>query len=131
MPVTVRVEGVRKLRAALRRADLDLTDLRTAHLQASSTVASAAEGAAPRRTGRLAGTVRPGATKVAALVRAGFASVPYAGPVHWGWPAHGITAQPFVAEAAQRTEPVWTGEYLDHVQQILDRLAGSADGRGQ
>jgi hypothetical protein len=35
------------------------------------------------------------AGQTAAVVRAGRASVPYAGPIHWGWPSRHITAQPF------------------------------------
>jgi hypothetical protein len=59
-----------------------------------------------------------------ARVVAGRASVPYAPPIHWGWPARNIAAQPFVSQAAQATESQWLPVYLHDVQQALDRVKG-------
>ena len=38
-------------------------------------------------------------------VSVGRATVPYAGAIHWGWPARNISAQPFLTDAAKQTEP--------------------------
>lgn len=118
----VKVEGARTFRRTLRRAGDDLSELRAAHAAVAGLVASAARP--PVRSGRLAATVRPAGTKTAAIVRAGFATVPYAGPVHWGWPDRGIEAQPFAVDAAQQTEPAWVAIYTDEVQRILDKVKG-------
>lgn len=56
---------------------------------------------------------------------AGGAAVPYAGPIHWGWPSHNIEPQPFIAAAAQDTEPQWLGLYERDVQRTLDRVKGA------
>jgi hypothetical protein len=127
----VRVEGGRKLRGALKAAESALLDdLQALHSRIGQTVAPAAAANAPRRSGTLAGTVRTSGTKAGALIRAGYAAVPYAGPIHWGWPKRNIVAQPFLSEAAQATEPQWLADYLREVQGILGDAAGDADGTG-
>jgi hypothetical protein len=79
---------------------------------------------APHRSGRLVGNIRAGATQKAAFVRAGGARVPYAGPVHWGWPKRNITANPFMTKAAQQTEPRWLAVYEDYTTNALDHIEG-------
>jgi len=122
---TVKVEGGRQLRKTLKQAGDDLTDLRDAHREAAS-IASAAGGAsAPRQSGRLAGSVRGSGTKTASVIRAGRASVPYAQPIHWGWPKRNIAANPWLSEAAQRTEPQWTAVFESAVDRIIARVRGA------
>ena len=122
----VRIEGARELRATMKKAGDDLTDLKTANAQVAGIVAPVAAGAAPVRTGRLAATVRPAGTKVAAIVRAGRAAVPYAGPIEFGWPGHNIAAQPFIVPAAHDTEPQWTEVYWQAVNRIINRIRGAS-----
>jgi hypothetical protein len=127
----VRVEGGRKLRGALKAAEgALLDDLQALHARIGSTVTPVAAANAPRRSGALAGTIRSSGTKAGAVIRAGYAAVPYAGPIHWGWPKRHIEPQPFLSEAAQATEPQWLADYLSEVQGILDDAAGDADGTG-
>lgn len=123
--VTVRVEGVRQLRRDLRRFAGDADDLKTANAAAAATVASAAASDAPRRTGRLASSVRGNRAVGRATVAAGGAAVPYAGPIHYGWPARGIEGNPFVTDAAQRTEGVWLPAYQTDLQRAADKVAGT------
>jgi hypothetical protein len=113
------------LRRTLRAAGDDLSDLKRAHAEAAGIVTPVATAKAPRRSGRLASTVRGAGTKTAALIRAGFAAVPYAGVQEWGWPAHSIAAQPFVVPAAQETEPTWLGAYESEVDRILGQVKGT------
>lgn len=123
--VGIRVDGARELRATMKRAETDLNDLHEAHVAASQVVAKAGQAKAPKVTGRLAGTIRGSGTKTAAIDRAGGARVPYAGPIHWGWPAHNITANPFLAEAAEETEPIWVPLYEDAVERVLETIRGA------
>jgi hypothetical protein len=106
----------------LRAAGDDLSDLRDVHGSVAALVAGVARP--PRRTGRLGSTVRAAGTKTAAIVRAGFASVPYAGPIHWGWPARAIKAQPFLSDAATSTESTWQAFYFAEIERILDTVKG-------
>ena len=123
--VGIRVEGARELRRTMRRAGVDMADLKAANAKAAQVVAQWAGVRAPRRTGRLGASVRGSKAVGRARVVAGGASVPYAGPIHWGWPARHITAQPFISEAAQETQPSWEAAYLEDVQRVLDRVEGA------
>lgn len=121
----VEVDGLGKLRRELRKLPEQTADLKDANARVSSLVAATAAGRAPQRTGRLAASVRGNRAVGRATVSAGGASLPYGGPIHYGWPAHGIEAQPFISEAAEDTEPVWLPMYESDVQRVVDALGGT------
>lgn len=121
----VELVGERQLRASLRRAGDDLSDLKAAHAAAARVVEPVARTAAPVRSGTLAGTVRSSGTKTAAIVRAGYASVPYAGPIHWGWPKRNISPNRFVWDAARRTQTRWLVVYRTAVDRIIRKVKGA------
>lgn len=123
--VTVRVDGLGKLRRELRRMGDDLADLKAANAAAAATVAAAAASRAPRRSGRLAASVRGNRAAGRATVAAGGAAVPYAGPIHYGWPARGIPGRPFVTDAAQATEPTWLPAYEAAIAGVVDTVGGT------
>jgi hypothetical protein len=85
-PLSVKALGMRELRKNLSMLDDDFEDLKELHLDLAKMVADRAEALAPVRTGGLKETIRASGTKTAGRVRAGFKRVPYAGPVHFGWP---------------------------------------------
>lgn len=121
----VRVEGGRELRRTLRQAGDDLQGLKDAHAEAARIAATASADLAPRRTGRLAATIRSSGTKTAGIVRAGRAAVPYAGAIHWGWPARNITANPFISQGARDSEGRWIRVYEDAVATALQKVKGT------
>jgi hypothetical protein len=121
----LRVEGARQLRASLKRAGLDVQDLKDAHRQVAEQVAHDALPATPHRTGALARSLRPAGTQTAAIVRAGRAAVPYAAAIHWGSPRQHIRPQPWIYNAAQRTQNTWTGTYLHALETIIDTIEGA------
>jgi hypothetical protein len=120
----VQVEGARELRATLKRAGDDLGDLKGVHDEIARLIAGVAATRAPKLTGRLAGSIRGSGAKTVATVRAGGASIPYAKVIHFGWPAHNISANPFLVNPAHDTEPVWTRYYLNAVNAILSKVKG-------
>lgn len=121
----VRVEGAAQLRRTLKGASKDLLkQMAGTHKAVSGLVATQARPAAPRRTGALAASVRPGGTQTKAVVRVGGAAVPYAGPIHWGWAARNIPAQPFVARVVDTNEPQIVEAYLARVDDILGQVKG-------
>jgi hypothetical protein len=126
----VQVQGGRAFRKAMADAGIDIADLKQAHAEAAATVAAAARPAAPHRSGKLAGSIRSSGTKTAGVVRAGGAAVPYAQPIHWGWPRRHIKPHMFVTGPAAATEPTWGAVFERHIDRILDKIAATADGRG-
>ncbi|MFJ9433689.1 hypothetical protein ACIRQY_29105 [Streptomyces sp. NPDC101490] len=117
----VRVVGGRELRRRLRTVEGGLDDLRDAHRWVAAYVGALARAGAPVRTGRLAATERDSGTRTTSVVRFGRATAPYAGPIHYGWPARHIAAQPWVVTAAQASESVWTAYYESAVADLVER----------
>jgi hypothetical protein len=104
----VSIVNQRKLEKALRAIGKDaVDDLKKAHLESAKIVERAARPKVPVRSGSssvvsgkpywpssrstsggsLKGTLRSGASSRAGVVRIGKKLVPYAGPVHFGWPS--------------------------------------------
>jgi hypothetical protein len=121
----LQVVGARTLRASLKQAGLDVQDLKDAHKAVAELVRRESQPRAPRRTGRLAASERASGTQSAAIVRAGSARLPYGPPIHWGWEAHHIAAQPWIYETAQATEPTWAGTYLHALETIINHIEGA------
>ena len=103
---------------------MDLSQLKDLNRAAAGVVEGAASSATPRASGALASTLRSSGPNAAGVVRAGKKSVPYAGVIHWGWPRKNIRPQPWLVDAAKRTEPVWLDTYLDGINKILNNIEG-------
>ena len=118
----VRVEGAKELRRTLRKAGIDVADLKTANAQAAAYVATASRGAARHRTGRMAASVRGNRAQARAVVTS---RLIYAPVQHFGWPGHHISPDPWVTETAQRTEPTWLDMYMRDLERVLDGIQGA------
>ncbi|MGW0247922.1 HK97 gp10 family phage protein [Nocardia goodfellowii] len=119
-----RVYGSSQLQRTLKRAGVGMDDLKDLHKQGAELAAARARIIGPRRTGRLVGTVRVSGTARAGVIRMGNTATPYANPIHWGWPARGIEANPFVTRAAQETESEWVDLYERRSKELLDQVRG-------
>jgi HK97 gp10 family phage protein len=120
----VQVVGVKELRATMKKAGEDLADLKAIHQAAGNIVVAVAQQLAPKRSGALAGTIRATRQAAGVAVKAGSASVPYAGPIHWGWRARNITGNPFLTDAAAQTEEQWVSLYYAELEKIIERVEG-------
>lgn len=125
----VKLEGMRNLRRTMRAAGDDLGELKKINASAAGIAADRAKGWAPVVSGRLAASVRSSGTKTAGIVRAGnnrktASGVPYAAPIHWGWPSRNIKANPFLSYSAQATEPRWIRLYEDYIDKTLGKIKG-------
>jgi hypothetical protein len=76
-------ENLKNLRALGDKGTLDA--VKQANVDAAQILVRSALPLVPRRSGKLAATLKPTRTTAYAGVRAGSASVPYAGPIHFGW----------------------------------------------
>lgn len=101
-PTRVRITGLGKTVRALSKAGADSEDMKSLMHAIGNMVISHA--GPPVLSGRLAGDMRAGRGKTKAVIRVGRASVPYAGPIHYGWPARNIKAQPFYITALQSSQ---------------------------
>jgi phage gpG-like protein len=108
----------------MKRAGLDLGDFADAHAAAASIVAAEAPAWIRSRSGRLAGSIRPGHAKTSATIRAGGARIRYAGPHEWGWPARHMAAHPFLTTSASTTEPAWTEVYMARLDAVIAKIRG-------
>lgn len=120
MATGARIVGLRETVRALERYGVSTQDLKKAFGRISTNVARSAFSRVPRKSNRLGGTIRPSKTKNKSVVRAGgLGGVRHAGPIHYGWPAHGIAAQPFLASAADDA----TDESVRLMEDELEELA--------
>ncbi len=124
----IKVYGGPELRARMRKAGVEMQNLRDANARVAKVAEGGIRAAAPKKSGRLAGTIRSSGTLRAAIVRAGYKATPYAGPNNWGWPdgAAGIRGSfggDFWAQAGARaTESAWVAVYYSEIQKIADQV---------
>jgi hypothetical protein len=115
------VEGLATLQATLAAADAQLSDLDQA--ANARLVQSRAQARAPKRTGRLAASVQASSLgKGQAQVAS---SLVYAPVIHYGWPAHSITPNPFLESAANDSVPLVQAQSLRQVNTILGHVRGA------
>lgn len=117
--VTFTITGYKETLRDLRNAGSDAEDMRDLIHEIGMLVVHTAKP--PVQTGSLAASLRAGRGKTKAVVRAGRASVPYAGPIHWGWPARNIKPNPFLAEARDRTMPAIVNRLNEGLGEILKK----------
>lgn len=120
----VSVTGAKELRRQLKAAGDDLSDLKATHKKIAEIVEFRALQLAPVVTGGLVRSIRSSGTKTAAITRAGRSNVPYAGPIHWGWPQRNIRAQPFLIDAQAEKYDDWFSEYTELVDKALNKISG-------
>lgn len=117
----VRIDGLREFRSVLRRTDREaLKEVQGVLKDAVGIVATEAAALAPRRTGTLAGSIRPYTSGNKAGVRS---RLPYSGVVHWG----GTISPRGVPITFKRTEFI-TRAMDRKSDAVLARLAVGFDG---
>lgn len=95
----------RDLRRTIKRIESKELDdaLKAANKGAATVIADESEKHVPVTSGALKGSIRATGAKSVGSVKVGSkARVPYAGPIHYGWPARNIEPQEFVTEAIQQ-----------------------------
>lgn len=129
-PTAGRIEGLSQLTRKLRAFDADIgKDVKEINRAAAEEIATLARSKAPIGTeerdehpGQLLLSVRAGSTLASGFVTVGGANIPYANPIHWGWPAHGIAPQPFLREAALEGEPAVVRQYEYGMQALIAKV---------
>ena len=119
------VVGQKRFVQTMRKAGADMKELKGVNRQAADIALPSVQRLAPRRTGRLAASIRAGATQKAGVIRAGRKTVPYAGPVNYGWPKHGIRPRLFVNQGVAGSESAWSRVYADFIDKTLNQVKGA------
>ncbi len=118
----IQVTGAKELRVALKRMGADVKDLSVIHREAAEDVASAARQRAPVLSGALQGSIRAKGTKTRGTVTAGGRGLPYAGPIHFGWPAHSIAPNPFIFDALDARKDEVVQRYERRIGDLVERV---------
>jgi HK97 gp10 family phage protein len=119
----LQIEGLRETLRDLKELSKDARDdMKETHRRAGEIVAAAAKPLAPVRTGALSNTIVSSPTQRQGRVRIGRgASVPYAGPIHFGWPARRIAPQPFIYEALDGRREQVLQTYEHRINDLIAR----------
>lgn len=119
---SVEVEGAKELRRALKHMQGDLKDLTRVHKTAGQAVLDEAREIVPRVSGVLGRSIRVRASTSKASILAGKSSVPYAGPIHFGWRRRNIEPQPFLYDALDRRRQEVVDVYQDEVGRLVRKV---------
>ena len=120
------VVGQKRFVSTMRKAGADMKELKEVNRQAANIALPAVRSLAPRgKTGRLASSVRAGATQKAGVIRAGRKTVPYAGVINYGWPARRIKPRLFVNNGVASTEGAWQRLYKQFIDRTMSQVKGA------
>lgn len=98
MADSLEVKGLRETIRTLEKFGAEVADLKAAFKRIGTLVSNEAKSLVPKRTGKLASTIKPSNTKNKSVIRAG-AGIKYAGPINYGWRRRGITPSYFMERA--------------------------------
>jgi hypothetical protein len=120
----IKITGLSEVQRNLRKLSSDALDLnKTEFLETNKRVAeiiiNESKKYVPFRSGALAAAIRNASTKKSAKVRAGSAAVPYAGPIHFGWPSRSIKPNTFLYEAIDARRAEVANRYAELVSDLI------------
>lgn len=115
----VRVEGLSRKIRQLKDLGLEIDDLKDAFASIAAEASARVARHVPTRTGRLAASVRGNRAQSKAVVRAGKAAVPYAGPINYGWPKRGITPALYMQAGDKEMQPIAVTRLEQGIEQAI------------
>lgn len=114
------IEGLRDLQKALRNLTEDSrNDMKETHRKAGQIVVDGAARLVPVRSGALLASLKSAPTQRQGRVRVGSAAVPYAGPIHFGWPARNIKPNPFIYEVLDGRRQEVYALYSQRISELI------------
>lgn len=118
----IEVEGGPQLQRAFKKLGDRADDLKGLHGDIGEMVADTAESLVPVESGELQESISSSSRKTGATVLAGRRSVPYAGPIHFGWRARNIEPQPFLYDALDDRRDDIVRRYNDGIDDLVRRF---------
>lgn len=114
------IEGLREVQKAMRNfSDDSRNDMKETHRKAGQIVVDGAARLVPVRSGALLASLRSAPTQRQGRVRVGSAAVPYAGPIHFGWPARHIQPNPFIYEVLDGRRQQVYAIYAERISELI------------
>lgn len=124
---TVQVEGLEGLISTFKHlSDMSSHGFARVARRAAQPAYQAARAQVPVRTGALRRTIRVVQRPYGVAIRAGGSKVPYAKAIHFGWPKHHISPNPFLFRALDSTADQVASNYL---QELMALWEAGIDGR--
>ena len=99
------VQGLNQVVRDLEAVGVEIEDLKDAFQEISTQGAQVAASFAPEKSGALRDDIRGNRAKNKAVITAGRARLPYAGPQNYGWPKRGIAPSGFMQKADEVIGP--------------------------
>lgn len=118
----VRVEGLNALTRDLQKLGAEIDDLKDVFAEIAREGAAKASSFAPVLKGTLAADVRGNRAKSKAVITAGRASVPWAGPINYGWPVRNIAPALFMQRADEAMGPRAVQMLDEGIDKIINQL---------
>jgi HK97 gp10 family phage protein len=116
------VQGLNRLVSTMRKAGIDLADMKEANRAAGEIVATEGKREAPRQTGRLAASIRPAKQARRAVVRAGGGGIRYARFQEYGTKKN--AARHYLYGSAAKTQPQWMAAFERDLEKIIASIQG-------
>jgi hypothetical protein len=117
----IKVEGLAELRKGLKQLDDKFPkELNKVAKDSAELVSSEAKIIAPKRSGRLAGAIKPSGTAKGAMVRVG--GLEYHRVIHFGWARHSISPNPFLYRARDAREAEVMAKFEREVQALVNKV---------
>ena len=126
MPAVAIYVDSAKLQKALKEVGPEMiAELKEGNKALGEIFADRARQLVPVRSGALQKTIKATKSAGGARVNAGTPSltskVPYAGPIHWGWPSRSIEAQPFLSDALDDVKDEVVAAYEKQTADLLQK----------
>ena len=116
----IKVTGLKELSKSCKAISKDLNkELLRASKDAADVVAQAAKPLARRKSGRMAGAIKPGSTANGAYVAA--RGEVYFPVQHFGWAKHSISPNPFLYKALDARIDEVVAKYEKQVNDLIER----------
>lgn len=116
---SVEVTGITRLLKDAEAVGIAVEDLKDLTYRLGQPIATLAASLAPRKSGRLAGAIKPSKSKRKVMVRVGSKSLPYAAPQHWGYDSR--SGEKWLSRAEETLRPHTFAGFGLGIKQLLDK----------
>jgi len=121
MVAAINTTGIKELEKSLTSLGFDFAELSKANLEIGKIVANRAATLAPKRTGKLANSIKPKPDKTKVRISAGGAGVPYAGVIEYGWAKRNIKKQSYIMKAAGQLKNEIIEKYKNNIDDLIKK----------